>query len=199
MLPSLSPLSVHLSDPFLVASDDSPTITDTTPLTCTKRVTNSCGDTDDPIDDYLPGNTTFPNPSSTSIPSPSLSPNPTPLSMSTPINTTLPRTTTKGGVSPYTQGMPVSSEKEVGDSMTNEAAGRLVVTIDSLVIGFIVVGAFLFVTLIFLVFVLIFCLCRKRRPPSKTHQRRLTDVESVGEYLVSYVVLYALARYIAYK
>lgn len=52
-----------------------------------------------------------------------------------------------------------------------------------LVISFIVIGAFLFVTLIILVFVLIFCLRRKSRPKvAKARPRRLTDVESVGKF-----------------
>ena len=58
----------------------------------------------------------------------------------------------------------------------------LTVTFNPLVIAFIVIGAFLFITLIILVFVLIFCLRRKSKPrDSKTRPRRLTDVESVGE------------------
>ena len=84
--------------------------------------------------------------------------------------------------SSFTQAVSVSSG-EVGMPLTKEVAvNGYVIHIDPLVIIFIVVGGFLFVTLIILVFVLIFCLCRKRNPKSaKMRRRRLTDVESVGE------------------
>jgi hypothetical protein len=96
---------------------------------------------------------------------------------------------------PYTENTKITSNEppsqiiidpagEQESSNTDEPPeGGLRVTFNPLVIGFIVIGAFLFVTLIILVFVLIFCLRRKNRPKAaKARPRRLTDVESVGKF-----------------
>ena len=79
---------------------------------------------------------------------------------------------------------PVGSNRGQEASNTDEPPeAGLSVTFNPLVIAFIVIGAFLFVTLIILVFVLVFCLRRKSNPrAAKTRPRRLTDVESVGKF-----------------
>lgn len=110
-------------------------------------------------------------------------------------------TRTSGNESPSQIIDPGDSNRVQEASNTDEPRGTgLNITFNPLVIAFIVIGAFLFVTLIVLVFVLIFCLRRKSSPrTSKTRPRRLTDVESVGEFYApvsSYLQCYA---YIAWS
>lgn len=160
----------------------------TAPLMCIKKaVDTSCGDLLDSMHD---------NPQVGSIAMPSITATKTVSdSMMQPTASTIVNPTPL----PYTEDTRSISASELPSQITDPAGSNqgqeasntddpppeagLTVTFNPLVIGFIVIGAFLFVTLIILVFVLIFCLRRKSRPKAaKARPRRLTDVESVGKF-----------------
>ena len=171
---------------------DSKGMTEDTDLTCTKRAAKSCA-MHGPSNDYHYRGTRSSPPMTTSK-EPSASPSPSPLT-TTVQTTALPSnevniTTTNEPPSSTQDRQTVDSEENRNDVVmaTSPPTGSgLMITISPLVIAFIVLGAFLFVILIILVFVLIFCLRRKGGPSQqnirKPRGRQLTHVESAGEFM----------------
>ena len=166
-------LSLATSDSNTDSNDQNSIPTDATPLVCTRKaIDNSCDDTYDFMHDTFHGNTVSPQLSQITATTTLPAMQPTPLATSNLVDPPSPPTNRE-----------VAGPNREGETTTEAPVeSGLTVTFNPLVIAFIVIGAFLFITLIILVFVLIFCLRRKRSPRvSKSRPRRLTDVESVGE------------------